>query len=122
MNFRTSVKWIKTKSCIPPHRVTHPEKFIELFRPTPPDIISLIGMISKKLDDSGFLLRSGGADGADSAFEKFSTNKEIYLPWDGFNGHNHDGVSYFDYLQCPGWSVAKQSVDTFHPNPKNFQV
>lgn len=32
MNFRTSVKWIKTKSCTPPHRVTHPEKFIELFR------------------------------------------------------------------------------------------
>lgn len=89
-------------------------------RSTPEHIITLIHQISKKLDDMGFLLRSGGADGADSAFEKFSTRKEIYLPWDGFNGRNHDGESYFDYLQCPGWSIAKASVDTFHPASKTL--
>lgn len=34
-----------------------------------------------------FILRSGGADGADSAFERGVTNgrKEIYLPWRKFN-------------------------------------
>lgn len=89
-------------------------------RSTPSDLIALMEMISKKLNDSGFLLRSGGADGADSAFEKFSSNKEIFLPWDGFNGYQHDGESYFDYLQCPGWSIAKQSVEAFHPNPKKL--
>jgi hypothetical protein len=89
-------------------------------RSTPEHIITLIHQVSKKLDDMGFLLRSGGADGADSAFEKFSTRKEIYLPWDGFNGRNHDGESYFDYLQCPGWSIAKASVESFHPAPKSL--
>lgn len=89
-------------------------------RETPEPIIALIYQISKKLDKMGFLLRSGGANGADSAFEQFSTRKEIFLPWDGFNGRQHDGESYFDYLQCPGWSVAKASVDVFHPSPENL--
>ncbi len=86
-------------------------------RSTPGHILTLIHRVSEKLDKQGFLLRSGGADGADAAFEKFSTKKEIYLPWDGFNGRKHDGVSYFDYLQCPGWPIAKASVDSFHPAP-----
>ena len=89
-------------------------------RSTPDSIIELIHQISAKLDEKGFLLRSGGASGADSAFEQYSTKKEIYLPWNGFNGHNHDGESYFDYLQCPGWSLAKVSVETFHPSPKSL--
>lgn len=32
-------------------------------------------------------MRSGGANGADTAFELGARNKEIYLPWRGFNGH-----------------------------------
>lgn len=86
-------------------------------RSVPETVVDLIHQISRKMDKLGFTLRSGGADGADSAFEKFSTKKEIYLPWDGFNGRWHDGKSYFDYLQCPGWSIAKASVDSFHPAP-----
>jgi hypothetical protein len=48
-----------------------------------------------QLAKKGLILRSGGADGADSAFEegadsvfseRFPTNKRIYLPWEGFNG------------------------------------
>ena len=31
MNFRTRVKWTKTKLCIPPHRITHPDKFKQLY-------------------------------------------------------------------------------------------
>jgi hypothetical protein len=30
MNFRTRVRWIDPKSCKPPHRVTHQDKFIDL--------------------------------------------------------------------------------------------
>lgn len=35
----------------------------------------------------GYTLRSGGADGCDLAFERHvkPENKEIYLPWQGFN-------------------------------------
>ena len=89
-------------------------------RSTPSSILTLIHRVSEKLDKLEFLLRSGGANGADAAFEKFSTKKEIYLPWDGFNGCHHDGETYFDYLQCPGWSIAKASVDSFHPAPSQL--
>lgn len=40
------------------------------------------------LEQEGYILRSGGADGADLAFENgvtLSTNKHIYLPKKGFN-------------------------------------
>ena len=44
----------------------------------------------------GLILRSGGADGADTAFESgcdmCKGKKEIYLPWKGFNGSNSDLV------------------------------
>ena len=37
--------------------------------------------------DQHYTLRSGGADGCDIAFENGATNKEIYLPWKGFNNN-----------------------------------
>ena len=46
--------------------------------------------IAQELASRGWLLRSGGSPGADSAFEKgcdlAGGRKEIYLPWRGFNG------------------------------------
>jgi hypothetical protein len=86
-------------------------------RSTPENILGLIYQVSKKLDDMGFLLRSGGANGADSAFEEFSNNKEIYLPWNGFNNRKHDGISYFTYSQCSGYLIAEKTVTDFHPKP-----
>lgn len=50
-------------------------------RETPPEIQEIMTNYARKLDKLGFILRSGGAMGADTAFEKGSTNKEIYLPW-----------------------------------------
>lgn len=42
----------------------------------------------------GLTLRSGAADGADNAFEngcdKANGKKEIYLPWEGFNGSDSE--------------------------------
>jgi len=55
-------------------------------RSTPPEIIELMTKIAVKLEEQGWTLRSGGAGGADIAFEKGVNNlKEIYLPWPGFN-------------------------------------
>ena len=61
-------------------------------RTTPEDILvkidcyAMLFAMAKK-----WTLRSGGADGADAAFEKGCTDvkgrKEIYLPWRGFNGN-----------------------------------
>lgn len=60
-------------------------------RSTPPDILTQMKALAGRLADMGYVLRSGGADGADWAFEygcaDASGEMEIYLPWKGFN-HN----------------------------------
>jgi hypothetical protein len=67
-------------------------------RKTPPEVLALMSALAAKLATLGWRLRSGSADGADSAFERGAdsvdpTLKEVFLPWDGFNGRKSDGVS-----------------------------
>lgn len=74
--------------------------------------------IGRILYAQGFILRSGGATGADSAFEeKVSDHKEIYLPFPSFNGRKHDNKNYFDYVQCSGNKKSEETVFKYHPNP-----
>ena len=58
-------------------------------RETPKEILDLMYNIGQQLAN-GWVLRSGGAPGADTAFElgciSHSGFKEIYLPWNGFQG------------------------------------
>lgn len=55
-------------------------------RQTPDDILDLMRRIAASLHRRGWLLRSGGAQGADTAFENGAGNgKEIFLPWKLFN-------------------------------------
>lgn len=60
-------------------------------RETPTDILGAMESLGESLARMGWLLRSGGADGADTAFEVGCNNaggqKEIILPWNGFNGN-----------------------------------
>lgn len=60
-------------------------------RETPKDILDQIRAIGEDLARQGLTLRSGGADGADTAFEQgcdlAEGLKEIYLPWRGFNAN-----------------------------------
>jgi hypothetical protein len=57
-------------------------------RKTPPDILSLMTRIATHLDSLGKVLRSGGAKGADDAFlQGTSLPAQLYLPYQGFNGH-----------------------------------
>lgn len=56
-------------------------------RSTPEDVLKSMTEIARALNADGWVLRSGGAEGADSYFEKGAgTNKNIFLPWKGFNG------------------------------------
>lgn len=58
-------------------------------RETPPYVQKLMTEIAAVLEQRNFVLRSGGANGADKAFENGVVNKqeaEIYVPWPGFNG------------------------------------
>lgn len=54
-------------------------------RTTPPDIQALMTQIATRLELDGFTLRSGGAPGADKAFERGvrdPENKQILMPGD----------------------------------------
>ena len=65
-------------------------------RKTPEDIRRKMFMAGRAMASLGFILRSGGAEGADESFESgvddyaathdadANTLKEIYLPWKGF--------------------------------------
>lgn len=81
-------------------------------RSTPDNVLGIMEKLGIVLAKKGFILRSGGADGADKAFEKgcdlAKGKKEIYLPWKGFN----DNSSPL-YTQCEkAYEIAFQ----FHPN------
>lgn len=56
-------------------------------RETPERVCSAMTQISSYLEHEGYTLRSGGADGADLAFERgmIQGHKEIWLPWLKFN-------------------------------------
>lgn len=58
-------------------------------RQTPEDILHVMRRIGKDLAGRGYILRSGAAQGADSAFEYgcdvVQGKKEVWLPWSGFD-------------------------------------
>lgn len=57
-------------------------------RKTPKRICQLMIRIAIRLNKRGYTLRSGGADGADAAFEIGAAGKAmIFLPWKEFNGN-----------------------------------
>ncbi len=86
-------------------------------RETPVDILADMRRIGEALAARGFTLRSGGADGADLAFEEISPGviapkgnrpREIYVPWKGFN--LPPAKKAFDDRLFPGNSSADRSI------------
>ena len=58
-------------------------------RNTPVRVLQQMTKIATVLRERGFILRSGGAGGADSSFENGAGQlKEIYIPWNGFYGRH----------------------------------
>lgn len=58
-------------------------------RETPPLVLQRMTEKARELAAQGYILRSGAAEGADSAFEAGAGDaKEIWLPWRGFNNHS----------------------------------
>jgi hypothetical protein len=77
-------------------------------RETPSEIMELMRLIAQKLYEKKYILRSGGAEGADSAFEEGAiTNKEIFLPWNGFNNRWFNNLGYFP-AHPEAWVVAQR--------------
>lgn len=52
---------------------------------TPQDVLNLITLVSAQMSEMNWMLRTGGADGADNAFAEGTANREIHLPWNGYN-------------------------------------
>lgn len=80
-------------------------------RNTPPYILSVMASLAHRLPVFGFILRSGGAHGADQAFETGARMGEgkydIYLPWPEFNNN----PSQLFKIDNNAMDLAK----TFHP-------
>jgi hypothetical protein len=84
-------------------------------RDTPATVLKQMTEIARKLSQLKYTLRSGGAEGADTAFEAGAKTKQIFLPWEGFNRKYSDGVSYF----VP--NVNTDLVKRFHPKYDNLK-
>jgi hypothetical protein len=120
-------------------------------RETPSDILVMMESVGYALASQGWTLRSGGAKGADKAFEDgmfryagldgpYSwTPAEIYLPWSGYEDHyryTHGGLNilpsdiHFETESIaegmamavhPAWEACKQGAKKMHTR-NVFQV
>lgn len=92
-------------------------------RETPGDVLCLMRHLAAAFETIGFKLRSGGASGADCAFEegvKHPANKAIYLPGPTFNGRQAGRNGCHDATKLPGWLKAIATVDQYHPDPRRL--
>ena len=83
-------------------------------RETPESILALMRGIAAMLAERGYTLRSGGARGADTAFEYATpvlVKMEIYLPWNGFEGKADTMRATPAQL-----ATARSIAEKYHPN------
>lgn len=91
-------------------------------RNTPKEICSEMTKLASILEQCGFILRSGNADGADQAFaEGVQKQAQIWLPWSSFNSDFREDFPQHDYRVISlSDEAAWLSVSEFHPNAKNL--
>lgn len=104
-------------------------------RNTPSWIENILIFLGASLSEKGYILRSGGADGADISFEigcnSKQGKKEIYLPWKNFNDSDSDLYleNFKNSLDAekiaeeihPVWGKLKQGAKKLHTR-NVFQV
>lgn len=97
-------------------------------RETPLSVLEDMRQIAFQLAQFNWILRSGGAPGADTAFENGCNHaggsKEIYIPWAGFQGRRDaivgaDQPNFPDALKLaanfhPAWDRCKQGARALH--------
>ena len=86
-------------------------------RETPQHIQNTMRTVAAELGARGWLLRSGHAEGADIAFEMDAKDhpKEIYLPWQGFNGGRAGIDGAIDPATLSSYNQAMVYAQHFHP-------
>lgn len=87
-------------------------------RETPEWVLFEMTRIASFLESRGFILRSGGAPGADTAFQQGTTHlREIYIPWPGFQDLKPNGVDILDLKTLPLQDESFASISQYHPAP-----
>lgn len=86
-------------------------------RQTPPVMLEYFYVLAAFLwREHALVLRSGGAPGADSAFERGAPMADIFLPWAGFNGnrsplHEPPAIAYdIAAAHHPAWDKLTPPV------------
>lgn len=79
-------------------------------RQTPEAILTIMTGYAQLQETKSWVLRSGGATGADTAFQNGVRNPEyqrIFIPWNGFNGLRHNPErNVFLVTQSPHYEKA----------------
>lgn len=90
-------------------------------RKTPAPILSQMTLLGASLSALGYSLRSGAAEGADTAFELGANaaanppHKEIFLPWPNFEGNK----SLYDSPSDEAYELASRYYDQLHNDRAN---
>jgi hypothetical protein len=94
-------------------------------RATPERFLLSAMKLGKHMAQKGYVLRSGAAEGASAAFEQgcdsVNGQKEIYLPWRGFNGNRSELFAIPDraYGIMKNFNIA---WDTLSESAKKLQA
>lgn len=84
-------------------------------RETPEEYADDLARVVLIMSIAGFVMRSGGAYGADTMFENAANGiaapKEIFLPWDNFNNRTIDK----DHFVMPYNHEANRIAKNYHP-------
>ena len=81
---------------------------------------SLLSEIGKKMASLGYILRSGGAEGSDRAFQEGACSvsqklTEIWLPWEGFSKdlqQKYPDCNYNAFMSLYEYNVARKEFIT----------
>jgi len=95
------------------------EQYITIIgsRTTPPAILELMRQYAEISYKQGFIIRSGGAAGADHIVTKYvpAPYREIYIPWNDFNGLRHNGTDIFLWTKSPKKvNATATAIECYH--------
>lgn len=87
-------------------------------RETPVEILAFMRSAAEALAQRGLVLRSGGATGADEAFESGCAGQpsQIFVPWRGFTRRLTIGSTVYVISELSCYQQARELAREHHPN------